>query len=171
MQEFILYGTDDLHSVSGYGHDHFESCENPPPLRVQITTKNNGTVPMLRLWKMWMKDIAKFQAERGAKIPIKAPQTKPDGSLGWKIIGYRPYNQNDAHDAYTHLLLGADDDGTRLSWAVYTDTYEGRKAASISQKLHAMQKFHQFCIEHGIPIRIPRNTEYQKLQDKQDGIS
>ncbi|ENC6709547.1 hypothetical protein ABKY54_004153 [Vibrio harveyi] len=170
MKQFILYEADDLHAVSGYGHDHFESCENPPPLNVQITTKNNGTLPMLNLWRMWMADIAKFQAERGAVIPIQVPETQSDGSLGWKVIGYRRYDEKDAHEAYTHLLLGADENGVRLSWAVYTDQYEGRKVASISQKLHAMQKFHQFCIEHGVPIRIPRNSEYQELQDKQDGI-
>ena len=170
MAEFSLTGIGGIAQITRFICSHFSSVERPRPLRIKITTKNNGTVPMLNLWKMWMVDIAKWQAERGAKIPIQAPETQQDGSLGWKVIGYRPYDEKDAHEAYTSLLLGCDENGVRYSWAVYTDTYEGRKVASMGQKLHAMQKFHQFCIEHGIPIRIPRESEYQELQDRQDGI-
>ncbi|EGQ8036378.1 hypothetical protein NU208_001226 [Vibrio parahaemolyticus] len=170
--EWVLSGIDDVQQIAGYVCDYFElsEYENPPPLRVQITKKNNGTLPMLKLWRMWMADIAKFQVRRGATIPILAPQTNANGVIEWKAIGERPYNENDAHEAYTYLLLGCDERGVRYSWAVHTDNYEGRKVASLSRKLHAMQKFHQFCIEHSIPIRIPERSEYQELQDKQNGI-
>ncbi|EOD9553068.1 hypothetical protein ACJ7RV_002184 [Vibrio parahaemolyticus] len=170
MAEFLLRDTDDLLQISGFAFEHFESSETPRPLRVKITTKNNGTLPMLKLWRMWMADIAKFQIRRGATMPILAPQTMPDGSIEWKTIGSRPYNENDAHEVYTHLLLGCDERGIRYSWAVHTDNFEGRKVAPIERKLFAMQKFHQFCIEHSIPIRIPERSEYQELQDKQNGI-
>ncbi|ELB2092030.1 hypothetical protein QNZ71_001081 [Vibrio parahaemolyticus] len=170
--EWVLSGIDDVQQIAGYVCDYFElsEYENPPPLRVQITKKNNGTLPMLKLWRMWMADIAKFQVRRGATIPILAPQTNANGVIEWKAIGERPYNENDAHEAYTYLLLGCDERGVRYSWAVHTDNYEGRKVASLSRKLHAMQKFHQFCIENSIPIRIPERSEYQELQDKQNGI-
>lgn len=165
--EFILNSQDDMLDVASYVCDHFESSNNP--LKVAITKRNNGTMPMLALWRMWMADIAKYQAERGATMPILAPKSNPDGSIGWKRIGSRPFNEIDAHEAYTMLCLGCDERGVRYSWAVKSDTYDGRKVADIGRKLHAMQKFHQFCIERGIPIRIPHDTEYQQLQDKQNG--
>ncbi len=167
-QEFALNSTDDIYQLSGFVHDHFDTDNRT--LRAVITVKNNGTLPMLRVWRMWMADIAKWQVRNGAKMPIHAPQTQPDGSIEWEVIGYRPYNEDDAHEAYTHLLLGCDSRGVRYSWAVGKDVHEGRKVASISRKLHAMQMLHQFCIEKGIPIRIPRDSEYQELQDKQNGI-
>lgn len=165
--EFLLTKTDDLLAVSSFVNDHFES--EGKPLKVVITQRNNGTMPMRALWAMWMVDIAKYQASRGAVMPILAPETQSDGSIGWKTIGSRPFNENDAHEAYTKLCLGCDERGIRYSWAVNSDTYEGRKVADIGQKLHAMQKFHQFCVENAIPIRIPDRSEYQELQNKQDG--
>lgn len=166
--EFLLTNTDDLLAVSSFVNDHFDN--EGKPLKVVITQRNNGTMPMRALWAMWMVDIAKYQARRGATMPILAPKTNSDGSVGWKTIGSRPFDEKDAHEAYTKLCLGCDENGVRLSWAVNSDVYEGRKVASISQKLHAMQKFHQFCVENAIPIRIPERSEYQELQSKQDGL-
>lgn len=160
MQEFLLSNTDDLTQITSYVFDHFES--DGKPLRVQITQKNNGTIPMLKLWRMWMSEIARYKADRGATMPLYFDS---EGNA----VGQRKFNANDAHEAYTHLCLGSDENGVRYSWAVNSDEYEGRKVASIGQKLHAMQKFHQHCIEHGVPITIPDNSEYKQLQDKQDG--
>lgn len=162
MKEFLLTCPDDVCQISGYAHDHFES--GGKPLKVQITQRNNGTIPMLKLWRMWMAEIARWKADRGSAMPLYYDH---DGNP----VGWRRFNENDAHEAYTYLCLGADENGNRYSWAVNSDEYEGRKVASIGQKLHAMQKFHQHCIEHGIPITIPDNSEYKQLQDKQDGQS
>lgn len=164
--EFILYNTDGLQAIAGYVFEHFENSNNP--LRFVGTEKNNGTLPMLKLWRLWMKDIAEFQRNRGAQMPIFAPYLSADGGLMNKVIGYRAFNENDAHEAYTTLCLGTDENGFRLSWAVNSDEYEGRKVASIGQKLHAMQKFHQFCLEKGIKITIPEQCEYRDLCDKQE---
>lgn len=165
--EFLLASPDDMLSVASFVCDHFEN--EGKPLKVVITQRNNGTMPMRALWAMWMVDIAKYQSDRGATMPILAPETKQDGSIGWKVIGSRPFNETDAHEAYTKLCLGCDENGVRFSWAVNSETYEGRKVADIGRKLHAMQKFHQFCIDNAIPIRIPETSEYQQLQDQQNG--
>jgi hypothetical protein len=159
MKEFILTSPEGLTSVSGYVCDHFD--ESNKPLRITATEKNNGTLPMLRVWRMWMSEIAKFQADRGYTMPLfYDSEGNPHGQ--------RRFNGEDAHEAYTHLCLGCDENGIRLSWAVNSDEYEGRRAATIGQKLHAMQKIHQFCIEHAIPITIPDDSEYAELMRQQD---
>lgn len=165
-REFILTSTDGLQEIAGYTFEHFEVSD--APLRLVATEKNNGTLPMLKLWRMWMSDIADYQCKRGAKMPILAPYLNPDGVLDYKVIGSRSFDANDAHEAYTMLCLGCDDSGVRLSWAVNSDEYEGRKAASIGQKLNAMQKFHQFCLDKGIPITIPDRCEYNDLMAQQN---
>lgn len=165
-KEFLLTGAESLHEISGYVINHFKS--GGKPLKAVVTERNNGTMPMLRLWRMWMSEIAKYQRERGAQVPILAPYTQPDGELGYKVIGYRDFDEKDAHEAYSKLCLGCDESGTRFSWAVNSDEYEGRKVASIGQKLYAMQKFHQFCVEHSIAITIPENSEYSELVKQQN---
>jgi hypothetical protein len=165
--EFLITDVEGLHKVNSFVRNHFNS--GGVPLKLVATKKNNGTMPMLSLWRLWMSEIAKYQADRGATMPIKVPTTNPDGTLNSKVIGSRPFDAKDAHEAYSALCLGSDETGNRYSWAVNSDEYQGRKVASIGQKLHAMQKFHHFCVEHGIKITIPDNSEYNNLQREQNG--
>ncbi|MGB1322470.1 MAG: hypothetical protein ACPG5L_16175, partial [Vibrio gallaecicus] len=37
--------------------------------KVVVTKKSNGTIPMLRLWKMWMKDLAEYMSKKGRSMP------------------------------------------------------------------------------------------------------
>ena len=67
-EEFDIYGTDDLHAISSHVHDHFQVSDKP--LKAVITQKSNGTISMLKLWKMWMVDIATYKAARGAVMPL-----------------------------------------------------------------------------------------------------
>ena len=135
---------------------------------VTVVRKNNGTLPMLKVWRMWMADIAKYQVDRGAKMPILAPKMNPDGELEYVTIDYRKFNADDAHEAYTHLFLGSDESGKRYSWVLNKNENEGRIAASLGQRLDAMRRFHLFCVEKGIPIRIPQRNEYSDLIRNQD---
>lgn len=158
-EEFTLYGTDDLHAISGYVYDHFQVSDKP--LKGVFTQKSNGTISMLKLWKMWMFDIATYKAARGAVMPLYIDEQG-------KAIGKRKFNEKDAHEAYTYLCLGCDERGVRYSWAVNTDKYEDRVAADLGQRLRAMQKFHEHCIEHAVPLRIPERNEYSDLMEKQN---
>ncbi len=135
---------------------------------VTVVKKSNGTLPMLKVWRMWMADIAKYQANRGAKMPILAPKMNHNGHLEYVTIDYRKFDANDAHEAYTHLFLGSDESGNRYSWVLNKNKNEGRIAASLGRRLDAMRRFHLFCIEKAIPIRIPQRNEYSDLIRKQD---
>lgn len=158
-EEFILYNADGLHSVSGYVHDHFHVSDKP--IKLTATQKSNGTIPMLKVWRMWMQDIAAYKASRGSVMPLYIDeQGNP--------IGERKFNADDAHEAYTYLCLGCDERGVRYSWAVNTDKYQDRVAADLGKKLRAMQKFHEHCIEHAVPIRIPERNEYSDLIEQQN---
>lgn len=136
--------------------------------RVTVVKKSNGTLPMLKLWRMWMKDIARYQVDRGAEMPVLAPKMNPNGDLEYVTVSYRKFNEDDSHEAYTHLFLGSDENGNRYSWVLNKDENEGRIAASLGQRLDAMRRFHLFCIEKSIPIRIPQRNEYSDLIGKQD---
>lgn len=158
-EEFDIYRTDDLHAISSHVHDHFQVSDKP--LKAVITQKSNGTISMLKLWKMWMVDIATYKAARGAVMPLYIDEQG-------NAIGQRKFNEKDAHEAYTYLCLGCDERGVRYSWAVNTDKYEDRVAADLGQRLRAMQKFHEHCIEHAVPLRIPERNEYSDLMKKQN---
>ena len=158
--EFYVYSTDDLHAISSYVHDHFQVSDKP--LKFVATQKSNGTIPMLKLWRMWMSDIAEFKAARGSVMPLYIDEQG-------NHIGQRKFNAEDAHEAYTYLCLGCDERGIRYSWAVNTDKYQDRVTADLGRKLRAMQKFHEHCLEHAIPIRIPDRNEYSDLMRKQNG--
>jgi hypothetical protein len=165
--EFLITDVEGLHKVSSFVRAHFN--ESGKPLKVVVTKKSNGTLSMLALWRLWMKEIAIYQAKRGATMPITVPSMGAEGFLESKVIGSRPFDEKDAHEAYSALCLGSDETGNRYSWAVNSDEYQGRKVASIGKKLYAMQKFHHFCVEHGIKITIPDNSEYNQLQGDQNG--
>ena len=161
MAEFIA-NRSNLNIESGKMADELERIiSEGGEAKAVITRKSNGTIPMLRLWRMWMRDVAIHMAKRGRTMPMYIDEKGVNR-------GKRPFNENDAHVAYSHLCLGCDEIGNRLSWCVKSDEYEGRKAASIGQKVKALDKIYQFAMEEGIKLRIPSNTEYQKLKDKQD---
>lgn len=157
--EFELYGTDELHAISSHVHDHFKVSNKP--LKCVFTHKSNGTISMLKLWRMWMQDIAAYKASRGSVMPLYIDEKG-------NAIGERKFNAEDAHEAYTYLCLGCDERGVRYSWSVNSDKYQNRVAADLGQRLRAMQKFHEHCIEHAVPIRIPERNEYSELMEKQN---
>lgn len=156
--EFDLYNFGDMKEANSYAQEHFKSSD--APLKLVFTRKSNGTLPMLKLWRMWMSDIADFKAARGSVMPLYYnEQGNP--------IGERKFNAHDAHEAYTYLCLGCDSEGNRYSWALSGDKYDNRKVADLGQRLRAMQKFHEHCLEHSIPIRIPERNEYSELIERQ----
>lgn len=124
--------------------------------KITITKKSNGTIPLLRLWRMWMQDIADHMAKQGRKMPLLMDKNG-------NYHGLRPFNADDAHEAYTHLTMGCDENGNRYSWCVKSDMYDGRVSAPLGMRLHAMDLVHRHAMEHGIILRMPKNTEYEEL--------
>lgn len=122
---------------------------------IDMPSASTGTVSMLRTWRMWMDQMAKFMADNGAVMPLFPG--RPD-------MGVRRFNANDAHEAFTHLLLGCDEGGQRYSWSMG----KGKNIAPKSKRLYAMDKLIAMAFERGVALKIPRNSEYEQLKKQQE---
>ena len=130
--------------------------------RVKLTKASSGTWPMLKLWRKWMDQIANHMNNRGRSMPLYIDENgKPQGR--------RPMTGDDCHHAYTHLALGCDENGVRLSWALSEAGSDEKRVASTGERLRAMEKIWFWAMNEGIPLINPENTEYRKLQDQQNG--
>lgn len=121
---------------------------------------DTGTVSMLRTWRGWMAEVAYYMANRGARMPLVIDEKG-------EHHGSRPFNAQDAHECFTMYFLGADEHGTRYSWAMSSDG--GQKVAPKSKRLYAMDKMVAYCAERGIPITIPEKSEYMDAEREQEG--
>jgi len=117
-----------------------------------------GTIPMLRTWRKWMQETATAMCHHGCTMPLY---------IDSKGIphGKRPYNADDAHEQFTSVYLGVDEEGRRKSWSMTSDDSEVQ--ASMGDRLHAMQTHQEWCMEKGIKLTIPRNSEYRQQMEKQ----
>ena len=135
--------------------------DNDREANVTITTKNNGTLPMLKLWRMWMSQISDFMNKRGRRMPLYMDENgNPKGE--------RLMTGDDCHHAYTHLAMGCDEKGVRLSWAMSDGGSSGGRLATTGERLRAMDVIWQWAMGEGIPLVNPENSEYRKLQEEQN---
>lgn len=126
-----------------------------------VTTQQVGTGKwgMARLWYAWMSTTAKFMANNGAKMPL---MIKADGSS----YGERAFNSQDAHELFTSHYLGLDKDGHRLSWSKAGS--EDSRPATKGERFNALRKHSDWCLEKGILLFTPRDSEYEKLIKEQE---
>lgn len=124
---------------------------------VQTQPFNTGKWGMAKLWRAWMQTTADFMAGNGCKMPL---MIKPDGS--W--YGERPFDASDAHELFTRQWLGVDEDNNRLSWA----KYGSHRKATKGERFNAMRKHENWCVEKGITLFKPRNSEYTQLEKQQE---
>jgi len=120
-----------------------------------------GKWGMAKLWRMWMSETAKFMAANGSVMPLMIAK---DGS--W--FGERPFNEKDAHELFTSQWLGLDGEGKRLSWA--KDDREGMRKATKAERYIAMMKHENWCIEKGINLPAPKDSDYFRMKKEQDGM-
>lgn len=154
--EKLVTSPDGLHEISSYVCDHFDNGGGA--LKFVITESNgNGKVGMLRLWRKWMSITADFMAANGVTMPLMLDK---DG----KPYGKRPFNANDAHELFTSQWLGLDQSGKRLSWVMS----EGDNVADKGQRFIAMMRHQNWCIEKGISLPKPRNSEFSELEQQQN---
>lgn len=125
-----------------------------------VSTGNWG---MARLWRAWMSTTAKYMAGNGAVMPL---YIKPDGS--W--YGKRPFDYNDAHELFTRKHLGVDALGKRLSWArsAKKEDEDKERPATKGERVDALRNHENWCIDKGIILFNPRDSEYKQLLDKQE---
>ena len=120
-----------------------------------------GKWGMAKLWRMWMSETAKFMAANGSVMPLMIGK---DG----KWFGDRPFDSNDAHELFTRQWLGIDGEGKRLSWA--KDDRDGMRKATKAERYIAMMKHEDWCVEKGIILMVPRESEYFQTKKAQDGM-
>ena len=125
---------------------------------ISVKPADTGRWGMARLWRAWMHETSKVMAARGVKMPLYID------SKG-NAKGSRKFNAEDAHELFTHQWLGADKDGNRLSWS--KNGSDKSRAATKGERLHAMIKHQEFCVERGINLPMPKNSEFKKLVDEQ----
>ena len=155
--EFFVANLDEFLQVSGFTVDHFENGGGPLKF-VATESQGNGKWGMARLWRKWMSVTADYMAANGSKMPL---MIKSSGE--W--YGSRPFNANDAHELFTAQWLGLNENGERLSWK----KSQGANVADKGQRFMAMLKHEQWCIEKGINLPQPRNSELHELKEQQNG--
>lgn len=113
------------------------------------TTGEKNSWPMKKTWRMWMGETAKWMAQNGATMPLAI---KADGT----VFGARPFDANDAHELWVRQWLGVDANGERYKTA----------SDDKAQMLHMMNRHVQWAAERGLSLTIPRDGEYQKLNNE-----
>ena len=137
-----------------------KELEENPAIVVKISSAYEGKWGMSRLWRSWMATTAQFMAQNGVTQPLY---------IDSKGIahGSRPFNEKDAHELFTMRWLGTDENGNRLSWA--KSNKEGRRKADKGERYHAMCKHEEWCLERGIALMKPRNSEFEQIRKETEG--
>lgn len=131
-------------------------------VKVVVTKKNNGTIPMLKTWRMWMATVADWMANNGATMPLCLDK---EG----KVYGSRPFEAEDAHELFCFQFMPVEN-GVRKSWAINSDKNGNKVAATIGEKLHAMERMQQWAVERGINLYAEENSEFMKTKNETVGF-
>jgi|AZII01.1.fsa_nt_gi hypothetical protein len=133
--------------------------EKESPLKVSVGPPHIGKWSMAKLWRMWMTTTAEFMAGNGVTMPM---MISADG----EYFGTRKFNEEDAHNLFTHQWLGADDDGKRLSWS--KSGRDDMRAADRGERFHALRRHEAWAIDKGIILFKPREGEYHRLEQEEN---
>lgn len=105
---------------------------------------------MNKTWRMWMETTGDWLRARGVVIDIR-------NGAGEVVIS-KPITNEETHEYFVGYWLGRNENGER----------EKTSRMDKVRMLYMMEKHEQWCIEKGIPIIIPRESEYMKLKNKQE---
>lgn len=145
-------------NLEGFFNEIQDELEVTPLMVVTTQSGDTGKWGMAKLWRSWMSTTATFMAANGCTMPL---MISDQGSH----YGNRPFNSDDAHLLFTHQWLGVDSEGERLSWS--RGGRDGMRAATKGERFNALRKHEEFCVERGIRIFNPRDSEYNKLIQEQ----
>lgn len=133
--------------------------ENDSPLKISVGIPHTGKWGLAKLWRMWMGTTAEFMAGNGVTMPL---MINAEG----KHHGTRKFNEEDAHNLFSHQWLGVGEDGKRLSWS--KSGRDGMRAADRGERFNALRRHELWAIDKGIILFKPREGEYHKLEQEQD---
>jgi len=131
----------------------FGRIPNGSVIQVEFKKESKGSMSMLALWWIWMKETAEFMAANGVTMPLMIAK---DGTYH----GTRPFVKEDAHALFTEKWLGSEN-GKRLSWS-----RDKKDSADTGQRHHALTQHEIWCTEKGIKITIPIKSEYREILER-----
>lgn len=111
-----------------------------------------ATAPMRKTFWLWMGETAKVMADRGVVRPIMNGKGK--------VLFNRPINKDDCYELFMNRWGGVDDNGDRASLS--------NSKSKKGEMLHIMNQHLSWCTEQGIPLTIPKDSEFSKLNAIQD---
>ena len=130
-----------------------------PLLMIDTRNPNTGKWGMTRLWRAWMKTTGVFMASQGVTMPLMINAQGVE-------YGKRTFDHNDAHELFTKQWLGSDKDGTRLSWS--KKGRDGMRPATKGERFHAMLRHQMWCIDKGVRLFMPNDSEFSTLDSEQN---
>ena len=155
MKDYILTKS----NINEFFNDIQQELEKDPAIVISSQSANTGKWGMARLWRSWMGTTAKFMSSNGVTMPL---MIKVDGNQ----FGKRPFNEVDAHELFTSIHLGTCENGIRLSWR---KSGEGNgRPATKGERWDALRRHENWCVEKGIILLKPRNSEYEQLTQQQE---
>ena len=155
MKDYILTKS----NINEFFNDIQQELERDPAIVISSQSANTGKWGMARLWRSWMNTTAKFMSRNGATMPLMI-------DVHGNPYGARPFDKDDSHKLFTSTHLGVDENGIRLSWRK-SGKGEGRPATK-GERWDALRKHENWCIEKGILLLKPRDSEYEQLTQQQE---
>jgi hypothetical protein len=98
---------------------------------------------------MWVETTGDWLRARGVVVDIR--------SGNGTVVLSRPITNEEVHDYYVGHWLGRDESGER----------EKTSRMDKGRMLHLMELHEQWCLDKGVPITIPNNSEFYELKQKQ----
>ncbi|MEQ4652318.1 hypothetical protein AB7092_05830 [Providencia rettgeri] len=128
-----------------------EVTETGKRYRIKITEwRELRTIPMNKTWRMWIETTGDWLRARGVVIDIK--------NGAGEVVLSKPITNEETHEYFVGHWLGRDENGER----------EKTRKMDKARMLYMMEKHEEWCIEKGIPIIIPNDSEYMKLKEQQE---
>jgi len=119
---------------------------------------DSGSLSMLNLWRSWMRSTGEWFAANGYKMPL----FYKDGVASKRM---RPFDENDAHEAFIRHWLPTPDGGTeRLSFSMKPKD-ENHRIALERDRWTALTKHKIYMVEKGIKHIDPADSEFRRMVD------
>lgn len=127
--------------------------------RVKYTKKSNGTLSLDRHWRALMAQSAEIMRSYG--VTMRFQSKKGLGAFE------RPFTPEDAHDLFTYQFMPIGEDGQRKSWS--KAGRDGMEVADTGERCRALEQLYAYWLEKGHSLERFRDSEYEKLQEVQNG--
>lgn len=147
------------HNLAQFMTDIELELDDTTLLLVSTQNASTGSWGMARLWRAWMSKTGQYMASQGCVMPL---MLNSEGGH----YGERPFNPDDAHELFTSRWLGVDSEGARLSWS--KAGRDGMRPATKGERFNAMRQHECWCVDKGITLFKPRDSEYSELEREQN---